>query len=237
MRRQPSLCFLFSICWLGGFDGEGKVATWDLREVSSCQLVDHPLFHHCCLPLHLQIWCSQFQACGHFPASALLPPVTALGPASHQQGAVFQGHQHRQAKNGWCKQSSRMLISPLGFFKPFFQALHTSVVRLSSCLPQGPNARVLVLPNSSECWGEINLKAGGQCFSCCACSGDFCRRGLRCQTHFWAQLKSCTPWSKADFRSLTGRVCFWREGLNELQGSFCFLCSEEVPAAAVLFMI
>lgn len=122
MRKQPSLCFLFSICWLGGFDGEGKVATWGLREVSSCQLVDYPLFHHCCLPLHLQIWCSQFQACGHFPASALLPPVTALGPASHQQGAVFKGHQHRQAKNGWAMAKSRAVgcwFPPLAFSNRF----------------------------------------------------------------------------------------------------------------------
>jgi len=77
-----------------------------------------------------------------------------------------------------------MLIFPLVFFKPFFQALHTLVVWLLSRLPQGLNARMPVVLNSGECWGEINLKAGRQCFSCCACSGDFCHRGQCCRAHF-----------------------------------------------------
>lgn len=154
------------------------------------------------------------------PCSLLL---STLAPAPQQWGAVFQGYQNRQAKTAWCQQRKRMPIFPVGFFKPFFWALHTSVVQLSSCLPQGLNTRMSMVPNSSECWGEINIQASRQCFSCCACSGDFCRGGLRCQTNFWAQLKSCTPLSKADIRSLTERVRLWREDLNEIRGSFWYM--------------
>lgn len=153
-------------------------------QIASDLLVDHPFsitaFYLCTYQFDAPIF-RLVDIFLHLPCSLLL---STPAPASQQQGTVFQSHQHRQAKNGWCQQRSRTLIFPLGVFNLFLQALHTSVVRLSSRLPQGLNAQVPVVPNSTECWREINFKAGGQCFSFCPCSGDFCHRGLHCQTNF-----------------------------------------------------
>lgn len=142
--------------------------------------------------------------------------LSTPAPEPHQQDAVFQGSWTRQAEYGWCQQRKRMLVFPLGLFKPSFKALHKSVVLLSSCLPQRQNTWGPVVPNSSECWAEINLREHGWWFLCWACSGSFCHRGLLCQTHFCAQLKSHTPWRKADFKSLMEKVCFWRENFSGL---------------------
>lgn len=149
----------------------------------------------------------------------------------------FQGWWTKQFEPGWCQQRDRIPVSHPGLLKSCFTELHKSVSLLPSCLPQGWNTRLPVVLNSSECWAEINSKETRRYLSWCTCSGNFCHWGLLCQTHYCAQLKSCAPCSKADFRSLIERVYFWRENFSGLQWGFCILCSEKVPAVAVLFMI